>query len=466
MRRKFSFVRFLVCLIVGASASSGVRGAPFEALDTLLNEEVAKGTVPSISMVVVQGDRVIYRRSVGVSRVGEGRRAKANDLYRSASTLKMMVGAALAKLHVNGRIDLHAPISRYVEGLHPRVGMITTHQLLTHTSGILDESSDDGSVAVDALAQRMKKLAGKDLFLSPGEAFSYSNPGYSLAGYVLEEVTGMPFSEALKQLLFDPAQMARSTFALGEAESWGMAYPHRGEGAGLHPITPKQTGKAAEPSGTMLSTVDDYGRFLIAMLNGGYIGGSMVLPTEAVEMMLTPQVSRDRMITSYLYSYGLMVGEFAGYEAMFHSGGMPGFASNVLLVPEHKIGIVLFTNGESLDRRHVLRTALGSLLPKKESTPLLEEGRKYTPVTIEEAQGIVGLYMQRSDLPTIRVHIKDGGVWLLNRGRDYRLHHYGNGDYIGISKEKHWFWFRIPKDANGQGKLVQWWIRAFARVQE
>ncbi|MBR9826796.1 MAG: beta-lactamase family protein [Alphaproteobacteria bacterium] len=431
-------------------------------LSSYMEGEIRSGRVPGAAIAVVRGSEVIYAAGFGATQAGGEEQLTPRHAFRSASTLKMMVGLALVRLHEQGRLDLHAPISNYLSGLDPAISHITTHQLLNHISGILDTSVEHTTPHDMTLAEYARSLDNSFVYVSPGASFSYSNPGYALAGAVLEAVTEMPFEEAMADLLFEPLQMNRSTFSLSRAQDIGLAIGHRDQDGNLEVVPPAENGLSARPSGTLFSTVLDYANFLVAFLDGGQFQEAEIWGEGAASMMNTPQIPPAQLVTSYSYSYGLMIGQFHGQPALFHTGGMPGYASNVLILPELDLGVVLFSNGEALDRMHVLYL-IASQFAELETAEQRPGPEGLEPLAREAAADLLGVYLQRDDLPTIRIFEQGEDIFLLNRGVRYRLHHEGGEFYIGISDTGRWFRFRIATTPDGRYRFVQWWIRSFAR---
>ncbi|WP_300530291.1 serine hydrolase domain-containing protein [Maricaulis sp.] len=432
-----------------------------ETVDRYIGEQIRTGTVPGAAIAIVHRGELVHAAGYGQTEPG-GEPVTPEHTFRSASTLKMMVGMALVRLHDEGRLDLHAPISRYLHGLDPAIGALTTHELLNHTSGLLDTSVEHSTPRTMPLLDYARSLDSRFIYVSPGASFSYSNPGYAVAGAVLEAATGLSFEQAMRELLLAPLHMDSSTFSLTEAQRTGLAVGHRLTDSGMQAVAPSETGLAAMPSGTMFSTVLDYANFLTAFIDNGQFQGRAVWRPSAAEIMQSPQIPPAELVTSYSYSYGLMNGQFFGQTALFHTGGMPGYASNVLILPELDLGVVLFTNGEELDRREVLRRIVAEFtdLPEQTQNPAPSGLAPLSPAAAAE---LFGIYEQRDDLPTIRIFQAGEEVLLRNRGVDYVLHHEGDEFYIGVAENGRWFRFRIAVTPDGKYRFVQWWIRSFAR---
>ena len=167
-------------------------GQDFTGLEQTAREELAKNNIPGASIAIVRGDRVIYSKAVGIANVETGEEVRTEMLFRLGSTTKMLTAAALTGLAVEGKLDLNAPIEKYIPGLPRRISQITANQLLSHTAGIRDEAPMYGSHDDSALGNGIRAWTDDWLFTSPGKIFSYSNPGYWLAGFLVETLSGKP----------------------------------------------------------------------------------------------------------------------------------------------------------------------------------------------------------------------------------------------------------------------------------
>ena len=181
----------LLLLAPGLPAASAQSTPDLAPLDTLIVSELARTGTPGASVAVVVGGRIAYAKGFGVADVERGDPVTTETLFRVGSVTKMFTGALLAHLAEAGRIDLQAPISRYVPELAgKRVGTVTAHQLLTHTAGWLDNAVPYGRMGEGALGEVMTEV-GDTLFITePGRVLSYSNPGYSMLGFVAERAGG------------------------------------------------------------------------------------------------------------------------------------------------------------------------------------------------------------------------------------------------------------------------------------
>jgi len=138
------------------------------------------------------------------------------------------------------------------------------------------------------------------------------------------------------------------------------------------------------------------------------------------------------------------------------------------MLPAHKLGIVLFTNGENLNRNKLLSKIIKHLIPEIETQRFSFDESKATLVSASEGRKISGLYLQREDLPKIKIWQEGPNTILENRDVEYTLYYYpeenNQGQYVGVSAEGRKFRFRVGLTKKGKPLFVQWWIRAFGYV--
>src|SRR5262245_22168541 len=160
----------------------------FGELEKVALAELAETNTPGAALGVVSGDRLVFARGFGVSNVETGSTVTPDMLFRLGSTTKMFTAAAVVTLAEEGKLKLDEPIGKYAKGLSPKIAGLTAHQLLSHTAGLKDDAQMFGRHDDEALADTVRALKDDFLFAAPGRIYSYSNPGYWLAGYLIEAV--------------------------------------------------------------------------------------------------------------------------------------------------------------------------------------------------------------------------------------------------------------------------------------
>jgi CubicO group peptidase (beta-lactamase class C family) len=347
MTRRFIFGGVAYLLNMVAVAIRLAAQADFAGLETSAMRELAKHKIPGASIAVVRADRIAYSRVFGTANLETGEPMRPEMLVRIGSTTKMFTAAALVGLAVEGKIDLNAPVGTYLKFLPPRLSQATASQLLSHAAGIHDEAPQYGSHDDSALGSGIRAWTDDWLFTSPGKIVSYSNPGYWLAGFPVETLTGMPYADAMEARVFGPLGMTRTTFRSTTAMTWQLAQGHESGKV----VRPAADNAAAWPAGSIFSNASELSRFVIAFMNGGRLDGKLVLDPKVIALMSAPHTAVPGGINTYQsYCYGLSAGEYRGVRFLEHSGERTGYGSIIRMIPVRRVAVIVVTNqtGETL----------------------------------------------------------------------------------------------------------------------
>ena len=313
-------------------AGSGSLEAAAERLEGFVRARLA---LPGLAVGLTGPDGWRHEFAVGVSDVASGRPLAPDALLPLASIGKMLGAVALFREHEEGRLDLDAPVHRYLPWLPLATpfGPITVRHLLGHTAGIVTGLDGSPSPAVEALT-----LAHTPPGWPPGERARYSNVGYAVLGLVLERVAGCSYAEALQRHVLGPCAMTSSE-AVTTAEAQARAATGHLELPG-GALVPAPWVPTAAASGATLSTVGDLGRFLRALL----AGDPPLLEPATREAMLAPSVPipEDK---GYGYGHGVELDVAAGYLRVGHQGDCPGYAGDAYGDPETGVGVAALGNG-------------------------------------------------------------------------------------------------------------------------
>ena len=308
-------------------------------VNNFLAEQAINSQMPSIGLVVVKDGGVFFQKGYGQARDERDVTVTPDQtLFRAASVSKLVTATAVMQLVEQGKLNLDVDINTYLsrfqlESNYP--SPITARHLLTHTSGIEDRLFGNTVPSADRLVSLGDYFAAHvpRRIRAPGEQIAYSNTGMALAGHLVEAVSGLSFEEYVERNIFQPLGMARSSFR--------QPYP-----AHLAPdVVPSGADDGAMllyPSGSMISTVADMGRFIAAHLNGGRLGDARILSEETVREM------HRQHFTGHARMPGIAYGFFENYtnnrHVLFHTG-LSGHQSLLCLLPEERIGFYLVLSG-------------------------------------------------------------------------------------------------------------------------
>jgi CubicO group peptidase (beta-lactamase class C family) len=388
----------------------------FAAVDRSAADELAKFRIPGAAIVIVRGDQVIYSKAYGTANIETGEPVRPEMLFRLGSTTKMFTAAALAGLAVEGKLDWSAPVGKYISGLPPKIGQVTAGQLLSHTAGIRDEAPMYGSHDDSALRAGIRAWTDQWLFTGPGRIFSYANPGYWLAGYLVEVLSGQPYADAMNERLFQPLGMKRTTLRLTMAMTWPFAPGHEQAPNGQPRIArPAADNAGTWPAGSIFSNTADLSRFAIAFLNGGRLEGKQALDPGVIALVSSPHARYPESPRSY--GYGLEISEFRGIRVVEHGGSRMGYGSFIRMAPAERVAVIVVTNRSGGYLPGTIDRACEALLPlhpaeeTKPPAPL--------PIAVEDLARHAGLY--RNGAQNMEIVARDGRLFLTRGGRDIGL---------------------------------------------
>ena len=410
----------------------------FSPLEKVAAEELRNTGTPGGAVAVVLGDRVIYSRGFGVANVETGEPVRPEMLFRLGSTTKMFTAAALVRLAEHGALDLDRPVGTYVSGLNAQVGRVTANQLLSHTSGFFDEAPMIGSHDETALEKEVRSWSESRFFTEPGRIFSYSNPGYWFAGFLIEHAGKRKYADQLDESIFKPLGMNSTTLRPLVAMTYPLAQGHDETPQGPRVIRPAANNAASWPAGSIFSNVNDLSRFVIAFLNDGRIDGKQVLSPAVIKSLSTPRAKIPGGEGSY--GYGLQLAKSRGVDVVSHGGSRAGYGSSIRMVPSKKFGVITVANRTGIGLNATVEKATEialSLEPRSTSTAA------QSALTPAEMSAVAGTYSQGPR--TMAVLVRDGKLLLKQGSRETPLFKFGD-QHIGTDSAARWV---VVRDANG-----------------
>jgi len=294
MRRVLLFaLAAQVVLTPPAAAQRATPRAVRDLLDRFLARHLSEIPVPGFSAVVVKNGAVILSKGYGVEVAGTRRRMTSQSPVAIGSQTKSITAIAIMRLVEAGRIDLDAPVVRYLPWFRTadnRGGEITVRMLLHNTSGIPSAdkwvySQDSDEAAVE---REVRGLSSVSLARAPGTSFEYANENFSIAGAIIEAVSGMRYSAFLEQEFFRPLGMTHSSTARDRFKEIGALWGHFAEPNGVTPAGPRFLAAALAAGSELRMTSDDMGKFLVMLLRNGMAGRSRYLSEASVARLFVP----------------------------------------------------------------------------------------------------------------------------------------------------------------------------------
>jgi CubicO group peptidase (beta-lactamase class C family) len=376
--------------------------AALQRIDEIADKTFAGWHVPGLAYGVVLGDRLIHSRGLGTLRVGEDATPTASSVFRIASMTKSFTAATVLSLRDDRLLNLDDPIARYVPELadlrYPTTDSppITIRHLLTMTAGFpTDDPWGDRQQGLDLAAFSSLLAKGLSFAWAPGTRFEYSNTGYGILGRLITNVVGREYKDVVRERLLQPLGMGATGYLESEVpmDRKAMGYVWR-DGAyvpeGMDPYG------ALAAMGGIFTSVEDLATWVSGFIDavpprdGPDISHPLLRATRReMQQPMVPaglratQASADAIteVEAGAYGYGLFViddvrvGRIVG-----HSGGYPGFGSNMRWHPASGLGVITLTN-----HRYGAATLLGrellSELVRAEVVPI----RRIRPNAATEA---------------------------------------------------------------------------------
>ena len=337
--------------------------------NTHLTKALEEDEIPGAVFTIVHGDQVVFQKGYGFANVQDHRPVSVRKtLFRVASISKILTAACALQLVQTHRLDLHQDVNRYLDRfrIKPAFGQpITLYNLLTHSSGFDVWRFDYGAHSA------AQKLSLRDYLTQfqparvrpPGLFSSYDNYGYTLAGYLVQKVSGMPFREYVRERLFKPLGMTHSSFAPDKSLRSRLATGYRLDGEALEPY-PKDFVNIT-PAAGLCATAEDMTRLLIALVSNERPDGSTAFSAPVLNGLEKPHFAFDPDIPGRCYGFNLVT--LAGRQALRQTGQWPGFNSLMLVFPRHHVGLFLAYNlCDQLEMgRHVSRLFVERFIPKR-----------------------------------------------------------------------------------------------------
>lgn len=296
--------------------------------------------VPAVAVAVIEGSDVVWDATFGDCAPG--------DVFEVASLTKSAVSLAVLSLVEEGRIDLDRPVSDYLERWHMRsttydTDGATVRRLLNHTSGLpvgFPRDRRDDVPSIEEILRGDTDVDAAEIMREPGTKFVYSNPGYGVLELLIEEVTGQPFADAMRTLVFDPLAMKDTGFPDDDDLVARRVGGFVRTGRPLGPLV-----RYPRAAGAVLSTASDIGRLLVAVSRPAGEGG--LLRRETLdEMRRLDDASRGAFgLKDGGYSLGIAQARLPSGRIFVANNGTHENANALMLaIPEQGTGFVVLTN--------------------------------------------------------------------------------------------------------------------------
>ena len=310
-------------------------------VDTIVTDTLARNGVPSASIAIVRGGRIVYAKAYGKQSETIAT-PRADAPYQIASISKQFTAAAILLLEDEGKLSLDDTVAKWIPGITDG-DKITIRQLLSHTSGLQDYWPQDYSFAAMEKPVTPQEIvdrwAKKPLDFAPGTQWQYSNTGYVVAGMIVEKAAGKPLLTYLQDKVFKPLGMK----AIDQDLAIGKGYP---QGYHRYALGPVRVEKPAArgwlfAAGELAMSASDLAKWDIARMDRA------MLTPEDWKTQETPVLLTNGRSTNY--GLGVFSGTAKGRKYVEHTGEAVGFLSENVVFPDDKAAVVVLVNSDFSD---------------------------------------------------------------------------------------------------------------------
>lgn len=332
-------------------------------VDGAMAQQIASREVAGAVVTVVRDGRVLLSRGYGFADIDRGVPFDGNDTQvRPGSISKLFTWIALMQQVDEGKVDLDADVNRYIDFVIPEfVGKpIRVRDLLSHSVGMSDVGGfiAASSKEVVPYPEWIKAHIPARLWPAGGE-IAYSNYGAALAGYIVERVSGEPFGSYTDRRIFAPLRMSSTTFIEPAGDTLG---PRMAAGYklvdGRFVAQPPELLGLIMPAGSTTTTGPDMARFMLAVMNGGALGGARILSAKSMAFLLRDSMGNAPSLPPM--AHGFLVYRRDTPRLVGHAGKTTGFSSDMIVSPETGTGFFISVTGGRDSAKG--RTELSNLL--------------------------------------------------------------------------------------------------------
>ncbi|MGE7623525.1 serine hydrolase domain-containing protein [Viridibacillus sp. NPDC096237] len=327
--------------------TSEVSQQQIERVADYVQERMNQAKIPGAAVVIVQGDKLLYNGTFGLSDMESGQAVKSNTLFELASTTKAFTALAILKLEQEGRIKTDDVVTKYIPEFHMyyqgKKTEITVEQLLNQTSGIAFKSIDKipEGAADNALEKTVQTLIGEELLSAPGAKFSYATINYDVLGLIIQRVTGQSYEAYMTEHILKPIGM-NNTYLLGkETLPKELATGYKVNFLQARPYeAPVYRGNT--PAGYIITNADDIEKWLKVQL-----GTASQSPIDNALIMKSHEFDKKLLSEGegWIYKEGWYIEDNG--KRVYHNGNNPNFSSTIFLEPDNQLGVALLANMNS-----------------------------------------------------------------------------------------------------------------------
>lgn len=351
LQQSVFFLTFIFLLHYGYSQQ--VANTSWAGIDGYLDQYMKDWQVPGLAVVVIKNDKVVLQKTLGYADLKTKRPVTKNTIFSIGSCTKQFTAAALLLEQDAGRLSIDNTVASYIPGLRLADTLlsktISIQDILSHRTGL--ERGDyifyGAGYSRDEIMQRLQYLK----VVAPVRSnFIYNNMMYTVAGSVIEKLSGMVYEDYVRNKIFQPIGMGNTSFK-PVADINRIALPYV-LAAGKIRAASMPILKGVEPAGGIWSNLEDMTKWLTLLLRNGKVDTVQLFSKKSMRLLQAPVIFTGggmRADETEFKSYGLGFGftAYKGHRVMYHTGVSGGYITHIAMMPEEKTGVVVMANIET-----------------------------------------------------------------------------------------------------------------------
>lgn len=384
----------------------------------LLLEKNFPADQPGVTLIAAKDGKIIFKGAAGMANLELNIPMKADHILRIGSITKQFTAVSILMLQEQGKLNIQDELTKFIPDYPTNGKKITIEHLLTHTSGIQSYTEIPGFMADltgdKTIEEMMDIFKNEPMNFSPGEKFQYNNSGYFLLGVIIEKVSETTYADFVEKNIFQKIGMKNSFY-----DSESKIIPNRIPGYeidyGEIINAPYLNSTIPYAAGSLISTVEDLYKWNQA------IHDFKLVKKESLEKAFTPFILNNGEPTEYGYGWGIK--NFFGEKVYQHSGGINGFLSNAMYLPEQDLFVAAFSNGKG--PQFLTDLVAARIIGKYPEV-------KKVSLTKEQMADYVGIYQVENSKQQRTIQIKDDHLTSIRTGGDLN-------NLLAFEKDKFYF---------------------------
>jgi CubicO group peptidase (beta-lactamase class C family) len=396
--KKFKFFFSILFLSFGSFVlnAQSLTQQQITAIETAIQDEMKTAKTPGVSIAIINNNKIVYEKWFGIANSLTKTPLTDSTVFQIASVTKIFTSLALLTELKKAGIGIEAPIGDLIKGLSPELSQVTYHQLLSHTSGMINYWPTPNEYNKDVYTF-FKNVGDSVLFTKPGEVFSYSNTGYALAGLALEKLTNKPYTEAINDIILKPLKLTSTSFNfyIVACGSFSAGHSFNNNSGVMLPYIMNHEYPLLQAAGGIFSNIRDLERFAMCLMNQGELEGQKIFDKEIIEKM-SMKYARNFIVSvppfgywslpNNAYGYGLFTFDYGNLKFIGNAGSTSQM-TYFIYEPEKKFALIIISNCEIDWLINSFKKIFEVVLGEKEQSPIM-----YT-VNRSEWKDITGKYI-------------------------------------------------------------------------